>query len=71
MSLSGALAPKRLKRVYIWKVEEEMQYTIPEALLSRRSAFFRAVLKGEFKEAMEKKITLPEVNSKVFATYAQ
>lgn len=49
----------------------EKKFTFPRVLLTRRSAFFKAALNGEFKEAKEKTVCLPEVEIEAFATYAQ
>lgn len=50
---------------------KEKQFTIPKALLTQRSTFFKAALEGGFKEAIEQQVKLPEADEEIFEIYVQ
>jgi hypothetical protein len=58
--------------VIIGTGKDTATWTIPKALLSQHSEFFRAACNGPFKEGLENKITIPDVdarNSQVFVQW--
>jgi len=46
-------------------------WNLYEALLCKYSEFFRAALQGQFKEAKEKQVTLPDDNPEVLELFVQ
>jgi hypothetical protein len=48
---------------------EERTWTLPKALLSHHSRFFRAAFEQPFKEGLENKISLPEDNPLAFEVF--
>jgi hypothetical protein len=47
------------------------RYSIHERLISHRSEFVRLALRGEWKEAQERTVQLPEDDTEVFSVYQQ
>ena len=50
---------------------EEKQFTIQKDFLCNGSTFFSAAINGQFREATERQVRLPEVDVDLFATYVQ
>jgi len=49
--------------------EEEVQYTLHENVITSRSAFVRMALRGDWKEAKEQVIKLPDEDPVAFKVY--
>ncbi|KAL8774179.1 MAG: hypothetical protein Q9194_004122 [Teloschistes cf. exilis] len=49
--------------------DKEVPFTLHKAIISSKSKFFRAAMEGSFKEAVEKKVRLPEEDPDLFPHY--
>lgn len=51
--------------------KEEKSYMVHEGVITNHSRFFRAACSGQFKEAQERVVCLPETDPKLFSAYLQ